>query len=903
MKLKFRADAKDIVIFIIFCFVLLYFVAIAVLNLNSFAMDGVFRGLNPFPAFGPEFLFYTIVFYILILAGLMLACSSYFFEREEGFGLTTEKKSKADGYSKLMSEKDMKKDYGIKKVHLTDDDYDAGGIPIINDGVDAWVDDSGQPHALIMGASGSGKSQAFMFPFIRILGRHGESMIVTDPKGELYEACGNMLKEKGYRIILINFRDPKEGNAWNPFSYPYRIYKEGNIDKANELLQDLASNILIDPNNKAEPFWEQTASNFFTGLSLGLFDDAKEEEININSINMMAEVGEDRFGSSNYIKEYFKSKGELSPAYIAAASCINAPNETRGGIMSTFRTKTRIFSSQESLSEMLSYSDFDIRDIGKEKTAVFLKVHDEKTTYHALATIFVKQAYEALIAVAQTCPNLKLPYRTNFILDEFANMPALKDVGTMITASRSRNIRFSFAIQNFSQLNQVYGKEVAETIQGNCGNFVYIMSTELSALEEISKLLGDKKPDKPKKDEPAPPIRPLFSVSDLQALKEGEVIINRFRSMPFKTKLTYDYKINWGKKYDIMTYSERPHHEVKVFDLKGFVTKLKGNQAPMGGMMGAGMGMIPGMMGGMPMTGSPFIPGGIAMNPARPNPAMQSSLDEYVKKLDEKIAELEKEEAEEKERLEREKKEKETKGNTTNIIINTPPKSQKEVEDEITSIFEHKVEPERTAVPEVIETIKVPDIEVKVPKVEVETPKVEVSLPKVEVEAPKVEIEKPHIEFEEEEKPDFITSTYHATPKSTLSDDYVAVESKNDYDSTSFKVDIPKIDVQKEIIKMPSVEVKAPEIEVKEDKAVVELPKVEVEAPKVEVKKPTVEVSIPKVEVETPKVVVKPGEIQQPTYAEIEKPKVNIDVDTVSINNSRRNSEEFFDDFFGSEGE
>ena len=547
MKLKFRAEKKDIVIFVIFCIALLYLVAIMVLNLHSFAVEGEIWGINPFPAFYPDFIFFTLVIYFFILVGLLLMCSSYFFEREEGFGIVTDLKSKNDGYSKLLSEREMKHDRGIVKIHLKDEDSPAGGIPFINNGTDAWVDDKGEPHALVRGASGSGKTQQLMFPLVNILARHGESIIVTDPKGELYEGCGKLLQEKGYKIILLNFRDPNEGSAWNPFSYPYRIYKEGNVDKANELLQDLAKNILVDPNNKAEPFWEQTASNFFTGLSLGLFDDAIEDEVNINSVNMMAEVGEDRYGSSNYIKEYFKSKGELSPAYIAAASCINAPNETRGGIMSTFRTKTRIFSSQENLSEMLSYSDFDIRDIGKEKTAVFLKVHDEKTTYHALATIFVKQAYEALIAVAQTCPNLKLPYRTNFILDEFANMPALNDVGTMITASRSRNIRFSFAIQNFSQLNQVYGKDVAETIKGNCGNFVYIMSTELAALEEISKLLGDKKPEKPKKDEPAPPIRPLFSVSDLQALKEGEVIINRFRSMPFKTKLEFNYKTDWGK--------------------------------------------------------------------------------------------------------------------------------------------------------------------------------------------------------------------------------------------------------------------------------------------------------------------------------------------------------------------
>ena len=809
MKLKFRADKKDIVIFLIFLVVLLYLIAIAVVNIHSVATESVFAGLNPLPAFAPDLLLTTLMFFILAVVAILTACSSYFFDREEGFGVTTQKKSKNDGYSKLMSENEMKKDYGIKKVHLIDDTYDAGGFPVINNGKDAWVDDSGQPHSLIMGASGSGKTQAFMFPLIKILGRHGESMIVTDPKGELYENCGALLKEKGYKIILLNFRDPKEGAAWNPFSYPYRIYKEGNSDKANELLQDLASNILIDPNNKAEPFWEQTASNFFTGLSLGLFDDAKEEEININSINMMAEVGDDRIGASTYIKEYFKSKGELSPAYIAAASCINAPNETRGGIMSTFRTKTRIFSSQEALSEMLSYSDFDIRDIGKEKTAVFLKVHDEKTTYHALATIFVKQAYEALIATAQTFPNLKLPYRTNFILDEFANMPALKDVETMITASRSRNIRFSFVIQNFSQLNKVYGKDVAETIKGNCGNFVYLMSTELAALEEISKLLGDQKPPKAEKDKPAPPIRPLFTVSDLQALKEGEVIINRFRSMPFKTKLTYDWKIDWGKKYPKMDYTVRPHHEVKVFDVKEYVNKLKesqGTPTPMGGPMG-------GMKGGMPMSGQ-FMPGMGGMMPGgikMPMGAgMVDSYEDYVKKLDAKIAELERNEM-----LERENNKASLSTTTQNnqqdnemptksIPLNE--KSKEEIQKEINNIFDHKAS-ESNATSNMNK---------------------------------------------------FIDNFEEFTPKK----------------------EEPIVEpISQEVIKPRFIE---PEITSEAKSASID--------------------SVPEIKSEEPKAVEQKTE--EPKFNELglEKPKVNIDVDSVVVND-KNNDEDFFDDFFGSEDE
>ena len=111
-------------------------------------------------------------------------------------------------------------------------------------------------------------------------------------------------------------------------------------------------------------------------------------------------------------------------------------------------------------------------------------VQDEKKTLHPLATIFIKQCYETLIDVAQESGG-KLPFRTNYILDEFANMPPLKDVTTMVTAARSRNIRFTFIIQNFAQLYEVYGKENGETIKGNCGNIVYLISTELSALEEI----------------------------------------------------------------------------------------------------------------------------------------------------------------------------------------------------------------------------------------------------------------------------------------------------------------------------------------------------------------------------------------------------------------------------------
>ena len=90
----------------------------------------------------------------------------------------------------------------------------------------------------IQGGAGSGKTQAVVFPLVQVLAKKGESMIITDPKGEIYEQTGTMLRERGYNIIILNFRDPQKGNAWNPMALPYRLHKEGNMDKAVELLDD-----------------------------------------------------------------------------------------------------------------------------------------------------------------------------------------------------------------------------------------------------------------------------------------------------------------------------------------------------------------------------------------------------------------------------------------------------------------------------------------------------------------------------------------------------------------------------------------------------------------------------------------------------------------------------------------
>ena len=637
--MKFKVEPKDFILFCIYCVLLLYLCAIAVLNISSLAQDGTFYGLLPFKAFTGKYLPLTLIMFIASLVAIFASVSSYIYKREKGshgIGIKLKEKS-SDGYSKWSSEKDIKAQPDVVKVIPQSETLDAAGIPLINNGKEMFVD-NGEYHNLVIGSTGSGKTQTIVKPMVNLLAKKGESMIITDPKGEIYKYSANYLKSKGYKIIVLNFREPLKGNSWNPLTLPFKYYRSGNQDKAIELLDDVALNILYDPSNKSESdFWEKSSADYFSGLALGLFKDAKEEEVNLNSINAMSTVGEERYATSNYIKEYFTMKGETSNEYIFASSVINAPTDTKGGQLSTFRQKIRKFSTGEALSEMLSYSDFDMRTIGDGKTAIFMIIHDEKKTYHSLMTIFIKQCYETLIDAAQENGG-KLPVRTNFILDEFANMPPLKDVDAMVSAARSRDIRFTFIIQNFAQLNDVYGDNVAEIIKGNCGNIVYLISTEMKALEEISKMCGEVKVTDDK-DKNA--TRPLISITDLQKMKLFEAIIIRLRMSPFRTKLEPDFKMDWGIERIEEPYPIRTQRKVEIFDLKRFVTEEKSKRM-------ANMGDNP-FRNTNPFRPNP-APNPFGFGPApRQNPPMEGmDIDSLLKDLDEKFKELDRKEAEKK---------------------------------------------------------------------------------------------------------------------------------------------------------------------------------------------------------------------------------------------------------------
>ena len=693
MKFKLKASAQDWVIFGIFAVVALFVVSILVNNMASVSAGEGFAGLNPIPAFIYH-LDAVLVFYLAAIVFLFVVSKSYFFEKSEGFGFSIGKKD-SKGYSDWCKPKEMKKT--LKEVKVKEQYYEHAGFPLINDGEKMWVDD-GESHNLVIGSTGTGKTQCIIHPLVKILAKKGESMVITDPKGEIYRESASLLKERGYKIVILNFREPQRGNTWNPLALPYTLFRNGNSDKAMELLDDLAANILYEEGGSKDPFWEKTAADYFSGLTLGLFEDAKPEEVNINSVSLMTTQGEEKYGPrSTYIKEYFNDKDPAGAAYTCASGTVYAPEETKGSIISTMKQKIRLFASRENLSEMLASSDFDMEAIGKEKTAVFMIIQDEKKTYHALATIFIKQVYESLIDTAQNSPKGELPVRTNFILDEFQNMPPLKDVTTMITAARSRLIRFTMIIQNFAGLDAVYGKENAQTIRSNCNNLLYLLTTELSALKEISELCGEKKVKVGKGDKEHEETRPLATVADLQRMKQFEAIVKRVRLDPFKTRLKPNFEIDWGvKKGEADPFVQREKKPIHVFNLKDFVQEKRKDKFM--GMMDNSGG--PSMGGANPFAGPAFNgPNPFAAVGANPfaasatKPATDNfNVDDLVKRIDAKIAELEAEEraeAEKKKQIEEKVDEKKNEDNLFDLISENNNENK---EESVKDVEEVKIE-------------------------------------------------------------------------------------------------------------------------------------------------------------------------------------------------------------------
>lgn len=444
-------------------------------------------------------------------------------------------------------------------INLKDDVYPGAGIPIMSDGYNAYVD-SEDTHTLIFGATGSKKTRLFCMPTINFYIKAGESFVATDPKGELYARTSGLARANGYNTVVLNFRDIGKGDMWNPLSLPYKLYHNDLREEAVEMLNDFVRTIAAPQFERTnDVFWPEMAASFALANLLLLMEAAESDEVNVSSLATLCTLN-----ASTILSKLSENMRTDTIAGLNYKNVFTSAPTTKQSIMASLFAMIRIFTTQRNLTNMLSGNTIDISKFGKEKTAVYLIIPDEKSTYHFLVTTFVKQTYEILIKEAQKEPERKLPVRVNFMLDEFCNLPKIPDMTSMISASRSRNMRFILVAQSLHQLTARYGDDAA-TLKGNCDNWVFLTSKELNLLKEISELCGtyntaDGKPHN------------LISVSELQRLdkSKGEALIMHSRQYPVITEIADidEYKMFLG--YEALPLVSDQMPEAKMFDLDKF---------------------------------------------------------------------------------------------------------------------------------------------------------------------------------------------------------------------------------------------------------------------------------------------------------------------------------------------
>ena len=257
------------------------------------------------------------------------------------------------------------------------------------------------------------------------------------------------------------------------------------------------------------------------------------------------------------LRDYCGSRGTFSKVASLTSTAINNAPGTTKSYMGILYSAIAIFQDM-GICYATSKSDMTFDTFVDKPTVLFIKVPDEKESRHCIATMCISQIYKKLIEIASHRTELKLPRPVYFLLDEFANLPKIEKMDSIITVARSRQIFFELVVQSYSQLDNKYGKEVADTIRGNCNIQIYLGTDDQKTKEDFSKMCGEvslemsnvSKSKSEKKEQGSSTTtstqlvtRPLIGPYELGQLPFGTAIVKIFQSDPIKTKLTQYFQV------------------------------------------------------------------------------------------------------------------------------------------------------------------------------------------------------------------------------------------------------------------------------------------------------------------------------------------------------------------------
>lgn len=339
-------------------------------------------------------------------------------------------------------------------------------------------------------------------------------------------------------------------------------------DDCFEDLSDICGAICPTTNEK-ESSWEDGARDYFKAILIAMLEDSENEKLGMtiekyNFYNAY-KIAMNKENDFEYIKQYFNGRSPVSKTrQLTVHITQSQAKTTRDGYMSTLANKLSMF-ADNGICLLTSKNELQFDQFDERPTAFFIKIPDERATRYSLASVCISQSYKEFVRKARVnektnsdqMAHLKRPMF--YILDEFANMPKVGQLDKMITVARSRWIYLNMAIQSYAQLDNVYGKETASIVRGQCKATLFYGTPDLETREQFSKELGNytievsslnsgsKGKDGKESNGPSTSTsyqaRPLVYASDLDKIPLGENITKIFQYYPVRSVITPAFKL------------------------------------------------------------------------------------------------------------------------------------------------------------------------------------------------------------------------------------------------------------------------------------------------------------------------------------------------------------------------
>ncbi len=340
-------------------------------------------------------------------------------------------------------------------------------------------------HIMVFGASGTGKSRGFVKPFILQAAKRMESIVLVDPKSELFETTSQFLKDKGYVIRAYNLLDLENSDGFNC------LY---DIEKDPELVRTVSEIIIKNTSNAKDRqgFWETAEKNLLTAL-LYYMSSACDNNGQLLPIEKRSLGAVYNMLASEKFSKISELITDLPPGHPAKAPfdlIKETPVQNRANIIMGLGNRLGVF--QNKLVDCITkYNDIDLALPGQRPCAYYCIISDQDSSLEFLSSLFFSLLFSRLSNFARrSCKDGRLPVKVNICLEEFCNIGALVDFKRIISVIRSRNIACQIVIQGAAQISDRYPHKEWEEIVGNCDWQLFLGCNDQMTADYISEKCG-----------------------------------------------------------------------------------------------------------------------------------------------------------------------------------------------------------------------------------------------------------------------------------------------------------------------------------------------------------------------------------------------------------------------------